>query len=137
VSYLLDTDCVVEYLRGRAEAVQLVTSLRLAGVAISIVTFGEIYEGIHYGERRETHERGFRDFLRLVPVLPLRQRDMKRFAIIRGALRRSGSPIGDPDLLIAATAIERDLMLVTGNLRHFGRISGLKTLDFRERPPRS
>jgi predicted nucleic acid-binding protein len=51
---------------------------------------------------------------------------MKRFARLRGELRRQGQLIPDPDLLIAATALQHDLTIVTRNVRHFQRIPGLK-----------
>ena len=50
---------------------------------------------------------------------------MRRFALIRGDLRYRGELIGDPDILIAATALHHNLTLVTGNVRHFQRIAGL------------
>lgn len=50
---------------------------------------------------------------------------MQRFARLRGDLRRKGQLIGDPDILIAATALHHDLMLVTRNLRDFQRVPGL------------
>ena len=50
---------------------------------------------------------------------------MKRFARIRGRLRATGQTIGDTDILIAATAIEHDLTLVTRNRRHYDRIPDL------------
>jgi len=53
---------------------------------------------------------------------------LRRFALLRGDLRARGQIIGDPDLLIAATALHRDMTLVTRNTRHFSRIVGLKLL---------
>jgi len=50
---------------------------------------------------------------------------LRRFAAIRGDLRRRGQIVGDPDILIAATAIHHGLQLVTRNLRDFGRVDGL------------
>lgn len=44
---------------------------------------------------------------------------MRRFALLRGELRGRGQLIGDPDILIAATALHRDLTLLTRNHRHF------------------
>lgn len=49
MSYLLDTDRIVEYLKGRKDAIQLITSLRYEGLAISLITYGEVYEGIYRG----------------------------------------------------------------------------------------
>jgi tRNA(fMet)-specific endonuclease VapC len=125
VSYLVDTDWVVNYLKGRPDAIQLLTSLQAAGLAISLVTYGEIYEGIYYGRDVEAHERGFKGFLQLVRVLPLNRAIMRRFARLRGALRRQGQIIGDPDILIAATALHHHLTLVTRNRKHFQRIPNL------------
>ena len=126
MSYLVDTDRVAEWLLGRQEAVELLRALQPAGLAISLITYGEIYEGIYFGRDPARHELGFRQFLRLVAVLPLNRRIMQRFARLRGELRRAGQPIGDPDLLIAATALQHDLTLLTRNLRHFQRIAALK-----------
>jgi predicted nucleic acid-binding protein len=90
------------------------------------VTYGEIYEGIYYGRDPAGTERVFRQFLRAVDVLRLTRPIMRRFARVRGDLRRRGQLIGDPDVLIAATALHHDLTLVTGNRAHFRRISELR-----------
>ena len=47
------------------------------------------------------------------------------FAAIRAQLEASGSPIGEMDMLIAASAIAGGYVLVTNNIRHFQRIQGL------------
>jgi predicted nucleic acid-binding protein len=60
------------------------------GLAISLVTYGEIYEGISYGRDPAGSERVFRRFLRAVDVLPLTPPIMRRFARLRGDLRRQG-----------------------------------------------
>jgi tRNA(fMet)-specific endonuclease VapC len=125
LKYLVDTDWVADYLRAREPALSALNDLALDGLAISIISFGEIYEGIYYGPNVQSHERGFRQFLQWVDVLPLNRSIMRRFARIRGELRRMGQIIGDPDTLIAATALYHGLMLITRNRRHFSRIEGL------------
>lgn len=126
MSYLVDTDWVASYLKGRADAQQLLHSLRPAGLAISLITYGELLDGIYYGHNPTANEQVFRQFLRAVRVLPLNRSIMERFARIRGDLRQRGQIIGDPDILIAATALHHDLILVTRNLQHFQRIPQLK-----------
>ena len=126
MSYLVDTDWVADALHGRAAAVELLTSIAQQGLAISLVTYGEIYEGILYGRDPRAAERGFRQFLRQVDVLLLTRSIMRRFAQIRGDLRRRGQLIGDPDIVIAATALHHTLTLVTRNRPDFGRIPGLQ-----------
>jgi tRNA(fMet)-specific endonuclease VapC len=126
VTALVDSDRVADWLRGRPAAVRLLESLEPDGLAISLVTYGEIYEGIYYGRDPAGSERVFRAFLRAVDVLPLTRPIMRRFARLRGDLRRQGRLIGDPDLLIAATALHHNLTLVTGNRDHFRRVPGLR-----------
>ncbi|SRR5579883_3097949 len=125
MSYLIDTDWVASYLKGRPDAQNLLLSLRPAGISISLIIYGELLDGIYYGHNPLANERIFRQFLRVVPVLPLNRRIMERFARIRGDLRQRGQLISDPDILIAATALHHGLTLVTQNRKHFQRISGL------------
>ncbi len=128
MSYLIDSDRVVDYLNGQADAVALLTDLTSDYAAISVITYGEVYEGIYYGRDPVRAERTFERFLNEVVVLPLEQDLMHIFARIRGGLRRSGQLISDTDLLIATTAIHHDLTLVSRNVRHFERIPRLKLL---------
>ena len=127
MKYLVDSDWVVDYLAGKQQAVSLLTSVWLDGIAISLITLGEIYEGIYYGRDPQRSEAVFRQFLRSIDILPLHRSIMQRFARIRGDLRQRGQLIGDPDILIATTALYYDLILLTRNKKHYQRIALLKT----------
>jgi tRNA(fMet)-specific endonuclease VapC len=129
VSYLIDSDWVVDYLKGLEVATALLTRLEPEGLAISIISFGEVLEGIIYSRDRTNHEAGFRRFLRRADVLPLSRLTMSRFASIRGDLRRQGQIIGDMDILIASTAIQSGRVLATRNRRHFDRVPGLQLYE--------
>lgn len=126
MSYLVDTDWMVEYLKGRSPVTQLLEELAHQGLAISLITYGELYEGIYYGRERERHAQGLAGFLQIADLLPLDPPTMQEFARLRGALRAQGQLIGDLDLLIAATALRHNLILLTHNTRHFRRIPELK-----------
>lgn len=123
--YLVDSDVVADALKGKSQAVQLLSTLSPDGLAISLVTYGEIYEGILYSRDSKASERVFNRFLRDVTVVPMTRPIMRRFAQLRGQLRAAGNIISDFDLLIAATAIQNNLTLVTRNKRHFARVPGL------------
>lgn len=103
----------------------MLASLEDEGLYISLITYGEVYEGIYYSRNADASERIFLQFLREIEVLPLSKSIMKRFARIRGQFRAQGNLIADPDLLIAVTAIHHELTLVTRNTRHFQRVPGL------------
>lgn len=126
MSYLIDSDWVAEYLKGRERARRVLTSIARDGLTISIITYGEILEGVIFGRDAKAQMIGFTQFLRFVRVHTLTRRTMHHFARIRGDLRHSGLSIGDADVLIAATAIERNLTLLTLNHRHFERIPTLR-----------
>ena len=126
MTYLADTDVLANWLRGREEDVLLLSSLSSDGLAISLITYGEIYDGIFSGHNTTANKAAFEQFLRWIDVLPLNRQIMQRFARIRGRLRRAGQIISDPDILIAATAIHHDLTILTHNIRHFERVPELK-----------
>lgn len=126
MSYLLETDRVIDWLSGGSETVALVRRIAAQGLAISLISYGEVFDGIVHGKHPAQRQHDFEVFLQFVDILPLTMPIMERFARERGRLRRQGQKIADMDLLIAATAIHHDLILITRNLRHFTRISGLQ-----------
>lgn len=125
MKYLIDTDWVADWLHGQPATVTTLTQLREQGLAISVITYGEIYEGVYYGRQPQQAEKAFRQFLRGVSVLPLTRPTMRQFARLRGELRRQGRIIPDADLLIASTALNHDLTLLTRNRAHFERVKDL------------
>ena len=133
--YLLDTDWIVDVLHGQEAATQTLLELAPSGLALSMITYGELYEGAYYARDPETALAGLRDFLEGKDILPLTLAILERFAIVRGALPRPiRRQLGDLDILIAATALEHDLTLLTRNLRDFQHIPNLKLYQPSEPP---
>jgi len=125
VSYLVDSDWLIDAFIGVPTAVNVLTRLRGEGLAVSIITYGELFEGAIGAPDPTTELARFRRFLARLTLLSLDDAIMERFARIRADLRRQGQLIPDLDLLIAATALEAELTLVTRNVRHFARIPEL------------
>lgn len=123
--YLLDTDWVIHYLNANATIVQRVDAYRLEGVAVSIVTVAELYEGVYGSSDVEGTERTVEQFLRGVSIVGMDEPVARRFGQERARLRAAGQLIGDVDLLIGATALVHGLTLLTNNRRHFDRLEGL------------
>lgn len=65
-------------------------------------------------------------------VLPFDEPAAEVYGSLRAALERQGRPLAEPDLRIAATALSRDLTLVSGNVRHFARVPGLRRENWLE-----
>jgi predicted nucleic acid-binding protein len=130
-TYLIDTDWAIDYLTAQTDAQQLLTRLSGDGLAISLVSYVEILDGIIGGRNRPAAERVFTGFLRLARVLDISRAVADRTATIRADLRRQRKPVKERalDLFIAATAIEHGLTLVTRNTRHYRDIPGLVLYD--------
>jgi tRNA(fMet)-specific endonuclease VapC len=125
--YLLDTDWIVDVLNGQDRAIQTALEVVPAGLAVSIITYGELYEGTAFAHDPEPALSGLRSFLKGKVILPLTQPIMERFARIRDSLPRPvRQQIGDLDILVAATCLEHNLTLLTRNLKDFQKIPHLK-----------
>lgn len=126
ITHLVDTDWVVHYLNGRGDIVARLDVLKHQGLGLSVVSLGELYEGVYYSRDPQGDERGLQDFLQGVALVGLDEETTKIFGRQRGKLRADGMIIGDSDIWIAATALQYDLTLLTNNRRHFERIEGLR-----------
>jgi len=129
--YLWDSDVCVDLLnRRRAEPlVRLLRETRDDGIAISAVTYGEVYEGVLFSAMPAIAARRWEQVSRIFQVLDFTPEIAVVWADIRGKLRRSGMRVPDNDLMIAATAILFDLTLVTRNVRHFERLIDIRLTD--------
>ena len=71
-------------------------------------------------------------FLSSVAIIPFSTVEAEQAAQIRAVLKSQGQPIGAYDVLIAATALQHNLLMVTANRREFERFPGLKTENWRQ-----
>ena len=127
--YLIDSDWVIDYLGSRPEALRLLETLADEGVAISILTYMEIYQGVIQSTQPEEVQDTLQAFLDAVPIIPLSPSVARRCAHLREDLRLQGRRVNQRaiDLIIAATALEYDLILVTRNTRDYEDVPGLRT----------
>ena len=129
MAFLFDTDAISELLRPRPAMAYLKWLMKVSREEqfTSAVVIGELYKGAYRSQDRDRHLTNIEQrVLPAVTVLPYDTDAAKVFGKIRAHLEEAGTILPDADLQIAATAIWYNLELVTGNLRHFSRISGLK-----------
>ena len=127
--YLIDTDWIIDHLSGVTAVTARLSELRPAGLAMSIISIAELYEGIHYSRDPVRSEASLQQFLIGLPVLPIDDEVCRIFGRERGRLRQQGRTIGDFDLLIAATCLRHQLQICTNNRRHFEAVEGLSILS--------
>jgi tRNA(fMet)-specific endonuclease VapC len=126
VRYLLDTNiCIYIAKRRPPEVASRFERLRPGEVGMSMITYGELLFGAEKSQHPQAVKDRLQRFVELVPVLPLPGESPRHYARIRSELERTGTPIGANDLWIAAHALASGLILVSNNLREFGRVTGL------------
>jgi len=112
-------------LKGEEQAVRAIKELQSELLYISIISVGEILEGLLETKNKKKLVQ-FNDLLKTVVVINVDLPIIKKFASMRKSLREKGLLIDNFDLLIAASCLVHDLVIVTGNVSHFKRIAGLK-----------
>lgn len=122
--YLLDTDVCVWLIRGREPLVSTVFALSPEDLAIASMTEAELWYGAWKGGREANVAATGQLIEELGTVLPFGSTAARIHAELRLALR--ATPISGNDLVIASTALASQRTLVTGNLREFSRVPGLK-----------
>ena len=125
-SYFLDTSIIVNLFRGKKEEQKLMENLEGERTS-SFICLSELYEGVYRARNREAEENNLvKFFSRLHNVFGIDNEIAKKFGEIRTNLKKSGSVIEDFDILIAATCIVYNQILITHNKKHFSRIPELK-----------
>lgn len=127
MSYLLDTDTFSAIVKQRsAYAADRLQRVASGGLAVSIVTLGEVRFGIALKPPKADVLRRIEALAGVVRVLPLGIEVVPHYARLRTFLQRQGTPIGPNDMWLAAQALAADLTLVTGNEREFARVPTLR-----------
>ena len=129
MAFLFDTDAISELLKPRPLDIYIewLSKVPREEQFTSSVVIGELYKGAYRSHARQKHLKNIEQrILQAVTALPYDVATAKVFGQIRAKLEEAGTILPDADLQIAATAIYHDLELVSGNLRHFSRITRLK-----------
>ncbi len=129
--YLLDTDIVVYLFRNQKGIAERLASVDPRSVYISEVTVAELEYGNHCSGRYEENREILNHFLNCVNVLPFSEA-ISIYAKERNRLRIIGQSIQDFDLLIGCTAVAKQLIMVTNNVKHYSRIEGIEIENWTE-----
>lgn len=129
MAFIFDTDAISETLRPRPDPafVAWLGTIARDDQFASAVTVGELIYGAYRTAAGGHHVAMIEDrVLPAVTVLPFDAAVAQVYGRLAAYLADQGTRLADADLQIAATALHHDLVLVTGNLRHFGRVPELR-----------
>jgi len=130
--YLLDTCVLSDFARGEPSTLGHIREVSPGDLAISTITEMEIDYGLRLNPRLARRLKPVMDaFLGSVSLLPYDRAAAHATSEFRAILKRTGRPIGAYDALIAGTALARELILVTSNVREFSRVAKLRIEDWR------
>ena len=114
---LIDTDVLIEYLRGRSEAAEYLEGLT-SDLCISVISVAELFAGV----RGDKEEKSLKQLLLAFVALPVTEKTARLGGLYRRDYGGSHGT-GLADALIAATSEENSADLVTLNRRHFPMVS--------------
>ena len=129
--FLLDTNAVMSLLGQKSEAlIDRVLACSEGEIGIPAMVSHELYLGAYKSQKVSFNLETIRLFLRDFVVLPFDQEDSRQAGEVRAELRKSGSPIGPYDVLIAGQARARGLTLISNSVREFERVADLRLEDW-------
>lgn len=131
--YLLDTCVISDFIKGETGTKVRLKQTSPIDIAVSTITIMELRYGLALNpQRAQKVEPAISSFLSSVNILPFSSVEAEQAAQIRAALKSQGQPIGAYDVLIAATALQHNLLMITANQREFDRVLGLQTENWRQ-----
>lgn len=129
----LDTNAAIAVINSVERMLQRLSDALTSqeGIAVPVIVVAELLYGAEHSARRDHNIERVGTFLAgPVEVLPFDAADASEAARVREELARAGTPIGPYDILIAAQSRRRGAALVTDNGREFGRVAGLRTINW-------
>lgn len=130
--YLLDTNICIFFPKGLFELDAKIKEVGLENCFISEVTVAELKFGAEKSQKVKRNRLVVSIFISQMNILPIFN-SLDFYAQEKNRLQRQGTPIDEFDLLIGATALANDLVLVTNNTKHFKRLTDIQIEDWTQK----
>jgi tRNA(fMet)-specific endonuclease VapC len=129
--YLLDTNVCIRFINGRSPKLRdkflIMTDQE---IVVSAVTKAEMFYGSAKSQMPEISRTKQERFLSRFVSLPFDDKAADMYGSMRAELERIATPIGSYDMMIASLALAHDLILITHNVKEFGRVNRLRIEDW-------
>lgn len=123
--YLLDTNICIHFFRGRFDLDKKFSEVGLDNCAISEITLAELVFGAENSNNPKKNHLIIDQFVNHIAILPIFD-SINFYGKEKARLLKQGRMISDFDLLIGATAVDKELIMVTENIKEFERISDIE-----------
>ncbi|MDR1304593.1 MAG: type II toxin-antitoxin system VapC family toxin [Verrucomicrobiales bacterium] len=131
MSYFLDTNICVFLLNGKfPRLTEKFLSCQAGDFCLPSMVVAELIYGARKSEKARQNMEKVQRFLRPLTVTPFDAQAAASYGELRTELEQKGRVIGPNDLVIAATTLSRNGVLVTNNIREFSRVPTLKIEDW-------
>lgn len=125
MKYLLDSNICIHFFRGKFGIIDKLNEIGIENCAISEITLAELVFGAEKSSNPQKNHLIIEQFISQLTILPIFDAILT-YGKEKVRLQNSGKMISDFDLLIACTAIENELIMVTENINEFERIGRIK-----------
>ena len=127
MSYFLDTNIVIYYLKGsNSKIMNKLLSNHPSDIKIPSIVKAELLYGVEKSQKRDYNLKIIEQFLMTFEIIPFDNDASEVYGKVRFELESIGRPIGPNDLIIASTVLSKKGILITNNIREFERIENLK-----------
>ena len=125
MKYLLDTNICIHFFRGKFNLLSKFHEVGIENCAISEITLAELIFGAENSNNPYKNHAIIEQFTKQIKILPIYS-SLHIYGKEKVRLRKNGKMISDFDLLIACTAIENGLTMVTENVSEFNRVADIQ-----------
>ena len=131
MAIILDADIIIGGEKGSFDLAVWLASQGNQHFEVAAITVAELWHGVERAgpAHREARESYLGALLDVLPIVPYTEQIAYRHAGLWAQLETAGKMIGPYDLIVAATAMERDSALATFNKRHFANVKGLRLIE--------
>ncbi len=124
--YLIDSDILIYFLKGKQEVVQKLSQIPIDDLCISRINYTELIYGAYNSSKIDQNLKVIEPFLDSFKILEFTKTSSLIFAKEKARLKKNGNIIADMDLMTASIAIENDCTLISNNIKHFDRVKNLE-----------
>ena len=130
---LIDTSIFIEAERDRLDLEQFIAANSTDLFFMSVVTVSELLHGVHRASEKYRDKRSItvENWIKQFPLIDIDEVVAREHARLYSALRVLGHSVGVNDQWLAASCFAHDLTMVTGNVKEFRRVAGLRVESWR------